>query len=464
MFKLFGTDGIRGKANQWPITPEVMMRVGRAAAYYFKQAITKRENSALTSFFPYEKHIHDPHKLTVVIGKDTRLSGYMIENALTSGLTAQGANVIMLGPLPTPAIAMLVRSLRADVGIMISASHNPYFDNGIKFFDSNGIKLDHNVEQSIENIIENEDLQLPEDCGGAIRLNDAAGRYVEFVKATFPKGYNLEGIKIALDCANGAAYKVAPYVFWELGATVSTIGDNPNGHNINKDCGVLYPNALFESMKENQADIGIALDGDADRILIVTPSLEIINGDQILALIAKNWQEKGILCGGVVSTCMSNIGLSEYLNSIGISHVESAVGDKNVVEKMRNTQSNLGGEESGHIILSDYTTTGDGIIAALQVLGILVEKNKKIDDIFPIFKETPKRIKNFKIDSEKNEITDNMIDEIKAMNQSVFGNKGKIIVRRSGTEPVLRIMVQHININIIDQTFEKIEDIIFGTV
>jgi phosphoglucosamine mutase len=378
----------------------------------------------------------------------------MIETALTAGLTAQGANVIMLGPLPTPAIAMLVRSLRTNLGIIISASHNPYYDNGIKFFDSNGIKFDEKTEFAIANIVQNEDIPLPEDCGGALRLDDAAGRYVEFVKATFPKGCSLEGIKIALDCANGAAYKVAPQVFWELGASVIAVGDSPNGHNINQNCGAVHPKFLIDVAKKNNTDIGIALDGDADRVFVVTPNGHVVNGDQILALIAKDLHEKDKLKGGVVSTCMSNIGLKNFLNSIGISHFESKVGDKNVVEVMNKYGCNLGGEESGHIILGDYATTGDGITAALQILRILVENKTKIDEIFPIFEEVPRVVKNFPTNST---ITDKFIEKIKTEGEAILGESGVIIARRSGTEQKLRIMVQHNNPAIIEKVFSVVD-------
>lgn len=453
--RLFGTDGIRGKANSWPILPELIVTIGRAVAYYFQRTENKKYFVGDNAFFPYNKHINDPQKLTVVIAKDTRLSGYMIETALTSGLTAQGANVIMLGPMPTPAVSMLVKSLRADIGIMISASHNPYYDNGIKFFNSNGIKFDNNIENIIENIVKNEEIPLPEDCGGAIRLDDAMGRYVEFAKATFPKGLSLDGVNIVLDCANGAAYKVAPKVFWELGARVTTIGNTPNGRNINEKCGALHPELLVKKVKELNSDIGIALDGDADRVFIVTKNGTIIDGDQILALIATDWSEKKKLSNGVVSTSMSNFGLINYLNELNIKHIESDVGDKNVLEMMNSTNSNLGGEESGHIILSDYTTTGDGIIAALQILGIMLEKNKKIDEIFPIFKNIPQVKKNIKLSSN---INSEFIEELKNEGNKIIGNNGKLVIRKSGTEPLLRIMVQSEDTKLIDKFFTDFID------
>jgi phosphoglucosamine mutase len=457
---LFGTDGIRGRANQWPITPAVMVQVGRAVAYYFQAQRTAKAPQTST-FFPYTKHIHDQQKLTVVIGKDTRLSGYMIETAITAGLTAQGANVIMLGPLPTPAIAMLVRSLRADIGIMISASHNPYYDNGVKFFDSKGIKFDETTEGAIANIVQNEEIPLPNDCGGALRLDDAAGRYVEFAKATFPKGCRLDGMKIALDCANGAAYKVAPQVFWELGASVVTASNSPNGRNINQNCGAVYPDTLIEITKRNNVDIGIALDGDADRVFVVTPQGATVNGDQIIALIAKNFHEAGVLKGGVVSTCMSNIGLKAFLQSRGIPYFESKVGDKNVVEVMNKYSSNLGGEESGHIILGDYATTGDGITAALQILRILVEQKTTIDAVFPVFQETPRVVKNFQLPSSRPAAnTDALIERIKTEGSAMLGGQGAIVARRSGTEPKLRVMVQHDDPALIEATLLRAEQLV----
>jgi phosphoglucosamine mutase len=516
-----------------------MMKVGRAVAYYFQEDNSKaaEQTSAAEEksscepeyswkndlggyFSPYTKHINDPHKLTVVIGKDTRQSGYMIENAIASGLTAQGANVIMLGPLPTPAISMLVRSLRADVGVMISASHNPFHDNGIKFFDAKGLKFDSELEETIEKIVFGE-LPLPDECGGAIRLNDAAGRYVEFAKSTLPKGLSLAGIKTVLDCANGAAYKVAPRVFWELGASVVVLANNPNGSNINRKCGALHPDLLIDHMRKSDAHIGFALDGDADRLLIVTPEGKKIGGDQMIAMLAKDWNERGLLRGGVVSTNMSNVGLVGFLKRLGIPYFESAVGDKNVIAMMHSRRSNLGGEESGHVILSDYATTGDGIVAALQILAILVSKGARADELFPVFEEVPVVGRSIRVHarsaeagveqglddqqascglecskerirqaisageaiimsesaadascghsskSPECEAWKNQMGGVNLCVRSQEGSTGvsidddglpmwKIIVRRSGTEPVIRVLVQHSNRAVIEKVVQSI--------
>ncbi|MDR1207871.1 MAG: phosphoglucosamine mutase [Holosporales bacterium] len=465
MTSIFGTDGIRGRANQWPMTPDLVLQVGRSIALRFRHDAPLTTASAYKHFNPYVDHAN--HQFTVVIGKDTRLSGYMIESALVAGLVAEGANVIMLGPIPTPAIAMLARSLRADIGIMISASHNPYYDNGIKFFDSNGVKFSEEIECEIETIVKellscNSFKQYPiRDCGKSMRLDDAAGRYVEFAKATFPSSLSLEGKKIVLDCANGAAYKVAPRVFWELGASVISLGDMPNGRNINEDCGALHPESLQKCVLEVGADVGIALDGDADRLLLVTKKGQFINGDQIIALIASEWSQNGPnenerniskrLKNGVVTTFMSNIGLKKYLEGLGIPHMEADIGDKNVFALMQSSHCNLGGEESGHIILSDYTTTGDGIIAALQVLGIV--QNRNLDDVFPVFEPYYQIISSFKLNES---MTDELISNLKHDSETSLGKEGRVVIRKSGTEPLLRVMVQHKNEQFSKDIFSKL--------
>ena len=349
--KYFGTDGIRGKANSSPMTAETALRVGMAAGRYF---------------------IRGDHRHRVVIGKDTRLSGYMIETALVAGFTSVGMDVLQFGPLPTPAVAMLTRSLRADLGVMISASHNAFEDNGIKLFGPDGYKLSDQVEASIEDMMDNgleQGLAEPAKLGRAKRIEDAQARYIEFAKRTFPPTQSLEGLRIVLDCANGAAYKVAREVLWELGADVIAIGVDPNGFNINQECGSTFPQTMCAKVKESRADIGIALDGDADRVVIADEKGRIIDGDQILALIARSWSKAGVLKGGgVVATVMSNLGLERFLNAMGLKLARTAVGDRYVVEHMRENGFNVGGEQSGHLVLSDFATTGDGLIAALQVL------------------------------------------------------------------------------------------------
>lgn len=461
---LFGTDGIRGHANQWPIVPEMMVQIGRAVAHYFQSKdninyfqnafpIEEQLSNRHPMYHPYIQDLSSTHPCTVIIGKDTRLSGYMIESALVAGLVSQGAHVIMLGPVPTPAVAMLVRSLRADIGIMISASHNPYQDNGIKFFDHNGIKFHAEVEHAIEQIVWNNEIPFAINCGKSMRLDDAAGRYVEFAKATFPKGRSLSGVKILVDCANGATYKVAPRIFWELGASVRIIGDTPNGRNINEKCGALYPHALLDQMKQEKADVGIALDGDGDRILMVTPNQTIINGDQILALIASHFNKHGRLKHGIVSTCMSNLGFKRYLQNVHIPYFESSVGDKNVLERMLKQNCNLGGEESGHVILNDYTTTGDGIIAALQVLEIVLEEGAGFDDLFPVFQSVPQEVQSFKMNEA---ITDDVIVKMKQLAKNIIGTDGEVVIRRSGTEPVLRVMIQSEQPERIQEVFRVI--------
>lgn len=457
--KLFGTDGIRGRANEAPLSPEMIVRIGRALVTFFQKPprnCVKNVSEAYRSFNPYVKNDRTHHPLTVVIGKDTRLSGYMIESALVAGLVSQGAHVIMLGPIPTPAIALLVRSLRADVGVMISASHNPYYDNGIKLFNTFGVKLSEAEENAIEELVENGKFPTCEDCGKSLRLDDAAGRYLECVKATFPKGQTLEGLQIVLDCANGAAYKVAPRAFWELGASVITLADAPNGRNINDKCGALHPENLKKCLQETHSDVGIALDGDADRVFMMTPRGKVIDGDQILALMVREAQRSGTLRKGVVSTCMSNLGFIHYLKAHGIVHFESAVGDKNVVKMMQEKGCNLGGESSGHIILGDYTTTGDGLMAALQVLGVVQREKISLDELFPLFDPVPQITRSFPWQEAFGAtLLAAMRDELQAALPD-----GQVVVRRSGTEPLLRIMLQgadeaHLG-RLLDQMTEKL--------
>jgi len=422
--RFFGTDGIRGKANSDPMTAEMALRVGMAAGRVF----TRGE-----------------HRHRVVIGKDTRLSGYMIEYALTAGFTSVGMDVFLFGPLPTPAVAMLTRSLRADLGVMISASHNAFEDNGIKLFGPDGYKLSDEVETEIEHHLENglsSGLAAPGKIGRAKRIEDAQARYIEFVKATFPKDLRLEGLRIVIDCAHGAAYKVAPTVLWELGAEVIALGVEPNGTNINLECGSTAPDALRAKVRETRADLGVALDGDADRVLLIDERGQIIDGDQVIALIAKSWAANGRLAkGGAVATIMSNLGLERALHGDGLSLARTAVGDRYVVEHMRKEGFNLGGEQSGHIILSDYSTTGDGLIAALQVLAVVAQTGKRASEVCHVFEPVPQLLKNVRY---KNgfSLEDGPVKKAIEAGNLKLADSGRLVIRKSGTEPLIRVMAE----------------------
>ena len=422
MRKLFGTDGIRGTANAEPMTAETAMKVAAAAGRHFTRGV---------------------HGGRVVIGKDTRLSGYLLEPALTAGFISIGMDVMLIGPLPTPAIAMLTRSLRADLGVVISASHNPYADNGIKLFGPDGCKLSDDIELAIENGIDSRDgLAAPDQLGRAKRIDDAAGRYIEFVKATFPKGLRLNDRRIVVDCANGAAYKVAPTVLWELGAEVIPIGVNPDGFNINKDCGATHIQSLQEQVRTYRADLGIALDGDADRLLLVDENGRVIDGDQVMGLIARSWHETNRLRGGgVVGTVMSNLGLERYLETQGLKLARAAVGDRYVFEMMRDQNFNVGGEQSGHMILSDYATTGDGLVAALQVLAVLVQSDRRASEVCRVFEPMPQLLRNVRFNGGAPLESEKVKDAIRDA-QAQLGAKGRILVRKSGTEPLIRVMVE----------------------
>lgn len=422
--KLFGTDGIRGKANTFPMTADVALKVGMAAGQQFLRG----------------EHLH-----RVVIAKDTRLSGYLLEPALTAGFIAVGIDVVLVGPMPTPAVAMLVKSLRADLGVMISASHNPYYDNGIKLFGPDGNKLSDDMENRIEKLIAENRFDAcvsPDKLGRAKRLDDATGRYIEHAKSTFPKHLNLDGLKIVIDCANGAAYQVAPKILRELGAEVIPIGINPDGFNINENCGSTSPQKLCETVVQEQADIGIALDGDADRLIICDEKGKIADGDQLMAIIATNLHKTGDLHGGgIVATQMSNMGLEIYLKKLGLTMARTNVGDRYVVEHMRSHGFNLGGEQSGHIILSDYTTTGDGIIAALQILAYLRESGGKFSEHSTLFTPMPQLLRNVKfsgVSPLKNSSVKNAITKA----TEKLGNRGRLFIRESGTEPLIRIMAE----------------------
>ena len=422
--KLFGTDGIRATSNTWPMTAEAALKVGMAAAVQF---------------------IRGDHHHQVVIGKDTRLSGYLLEPALTAGFISMGMDVVLVGPMPTPAIAMLTRSLRADLGVMISASHNPYEDNGIKLFGPDGYKLSDQVEAEIEGRVNsdmNGQMAGPEKLGRAWRLDDARGRYNEYVKQTFPRGLRLDGLKIVIDCAFGAAYKVAPDVLWELGAEIVPIGVDPDGKNINKGCGSTDTDALCGAVSAHGADIGIALDGDADRVLIVDENGALVDGDQILGLIAGDWAEQGRLTGGgVVSTVMSNLGLERHLKGKCLNLIRTQVGDRYVVEHMRANGFNLGGEQSGHIVLSDYSTTGDGLIAALQVLAVIVNAGKPASQVCRVFEPLPQLLQNVRFNGGA-PLDDKAVKQAVQDGEDRLGATGRLLVRPSGTEPVIRVMAE----------------------
>lgn len=450
--QFFGTDGVRGQANVWPITPDMIMKIAIATA---------------------QKFTRGDHRHSVVIGKDTRQSGYMVESALTAGFVSMGMDVVLLGPLPTPAVAMLTRSLRADLGVMISASHNPYIDNGIKFFGPDGFKLSDEEETGIEAIIARNDtysrklqgnnisLAHSTMLGKARRLDDATGRYIEFAKATFPRGMRLDGLKIVIDCAHGAAYKVAPKVLWELGADIIPISISPDGTNINDNCGATSLTVLQEAVLANQADLGIALDGDADRLMMVDETGSMIDGDQLLALIATSWSEDGDLRGGgIVATHMSNLGLERYLETKRLKLIRTAIGDRYVLEAMCTHGCNIGGEQSGHIILRDYTTTGDGIIAALQVLSVLVQKQLKASQMGRIFAPVPQILKSIRTSS-FGLLNDGRVRKvIEEAEHCLIESHGRLLIRRSGTEPLIRVMAQGDNEQILTHLVHRIVETI----
>jgi phosphoglucosamine mutase len=419
----FGTDGIRGKANDRPMTADMALKVGMAAGHIFSNGGERRHR--------------------VVIGKDTRLSGYMIESALTAGFTSVGMDVFLLGPIPTPAVAMLTRSLRADLGVMISASHNPFYDNGIKLFGPDSHKLDDDTEARIEDLIENGGVELlasPERMGRARRIDGVHDRYMEYAKRTLDRTVSLNGLKVVIDAANGAAYKAAPLALWELGAEVIPIGVQPNGFNINEHCGSTHPEGLCMMVQKHRADIGIALDGDADRVLIADEHGKLIDGDQILALIAETWQGSGRLRGdGIVATVMSNLGLERRLKELGLLLERTPVGDRYVVEQMRKRAWNLGGEQSGHIILSDYTTTGDGLVTALQVLAVVVERGAPVSEVCHRFDRVPQFLENVRTNG-GTPLENGDVQNAIARTRQRLGNAGRLLIRPSGTEPVIRVM------------------------
>lgn len=440
--RYFGTDGIRGLANKHPMTSEVALKVGMAAGTAFHTG----------------KHTHRPR---VVIGKDTRLSGYMLEAALMSGFTSVGMDVFLLGPMPTPAVAMLTRSLRADIGVMISASHNRFDDNGIKLFDPDGYKLSDEMELRIEDLIDSDSgsmLVAASDIGRATRVESARERYVEYAKRTLPRNLRFDGLRIVVDCANGAGYRVAPEVLWELGAEVIKIGVEPDGRNINNECGSTAPAALIEKVREVRADIGIALDGDADRVVIVDEKGRIVDGDQLMAVIAESWHRRGKLAaGGIVATVMSNLGLERHLQDMGLSMARTPVGDRYVVEHMRKHGYNVGGEQSGHIVLSDFTTTGDGLVSALQVLAVAVASQRPISEVCSCFEPLPQVLKNVRY-SDGQPLEDSSVISAIDDAQAMLGNSGRLVIRPSGTEPVIRVMAEGDDQTLVDRVVGDICD------
>jgi len=435
--KLFGTDGIRGTANEEPITAETALAVAKAAGRQF---------------------LRGDHRHTVVIGKDTRLSGYMLEPAMTAGFIAVGMDVVLLGPLPTPAVGMLTRSLRADLGVMISASHNPYQDNGIKLFGPDGFKLSDEVELEIEGRMSNGagEVAPAHQLGRAQRLDDALGRYIEFVKSSFPRGLRLDGLKVVIDCANGAAYRVAPKVLYELGAEVVPIGVYPDGFNINQRCGATDPARMQEAVVTQGADFGIALDGDADRAILADEKGNVVDGDQVMALVGRSWLQDGRLKGGaVVATVMSNLGLERYLNDLGCGLVRTPVGDRYVVERMREGGYNVGGEQSGHIVLSDFATTGDGLIAALQVLAVVVQAGKPASEVTRLFDPLPQLLRNVRFNGGA-PLEDKTVQAAIRDGEGRLGKAGRLVIRKSGTEPLIRVMAEGEDEALVDQVVGSI--------
>lgn len=434
--RYFGTDGIRGTANQAPIEVDTVLRLALAAGAHFRRG---------------------GHRHRVVIGKDTRLSGYMLESALTAGFSAMGMDVMLFGPMPTPAVAMLTRSMRADVGVMISASHNPYRDNGIKLFGPDGYKLSDQTEAEIERLMDNgvAERAAPEEIGRATRIDDAPGRYIEAVKRTFPEDLTLEGMKIVVDCAHGAAYRVAPVVLAELGASVVPIAVAPNGKNINNLCGATDPTAMCEAVLAHGADIGLALDGDADRLIVCDETGRVVDGDQIMALIAQSWASDGRLRGDVVATVMSNLGFERHLARLGIGLTRTKVGDRYVVDAMRASDSNLGGEQSGHIVLSDHATTGDGLIAALQVLAVAIRSDRPMSALGRVFEPVPQRLHNVRYNGGRPLEADPVRDAI-ADAETRLNGTGRLVIRPSGTEPVIRVMAEADDPGLIDRVIADI--------
>ncbi len=438
MTKLFGTDGVRGTANTYPMTAEMALRIGAAVGQYFR-----RDN----------KGVH-----RVVIGKDTRLSGYMFENALTAGLTSTGMNVLLLGPVPTPAVGLLTPSMRADLGVMISASHNPAHDNGIKFFGPDGFKLSDEAEMEIEALVEaGVEPAQARNIGRAQRIDDGLFRYVERVKSTFPEGRRLDGIKVVVDCANGAAYRAAPEVLWELGADVVKIGVSPNGLNINNKCGSTAPQTAAEAVVAHGADLGICLDGDADRIILIDETGKVADGDQLMALLASRWAEEGRLKGGaLVATVMSNLGLERFLNSQSIGLERTGVGDRYVVERMRAGGFNLGGEQSGHIVMTDYATTGDGLMAGLQFLAEMVRSGQRASTLAKQFETVPQLLKNVRFSAGQVPLEEAKVQAAIQEAEADLAGNGRLLIRKSGTEPLIRVMAESEDEGILNAAVDRV--------
>lgn len=445
MEKLFGTDGVRGQANKFPMTSEIALRLGMAAGCIFRNG---------------------SHRHRVVIGKDTRLSGYMIESALISGFTAVGMDVFQLGPVPTPGVAMLTRSMRADLGVMISASHNSYGDNGIKIFGPDGFKLSDQQEAEITALLQgdmSELLAAPAKIGRAKRIESSRDRYIEAAKRSLPRNMRFEGLRVVIDCANGAAYKVAPLALWELGAEVIPIGVEPNGTNINDGCGSTSPELLCEKVKEMRADIGIALDGDADRVVIVDEKGNLVDGDQLMAVIAKSWNDQGkLLAGGIVATVMSNLGLERFLKDQKLDMVRTPVGDRYVVEHMRKHGFNVGGEQSGHIVLTDFSTTGDGLVSALQILAVVVASQKSVSEICQQFERVPQLLQNVRYSDGQPLERDDVKDAIKD-GEIRLGTSGRLVIRPSGTEPLIRVMAEGDDKKIVTEVVSDIVGVLKTT-
>ena len=444
--RYFGTDGIRGTANTFPMTADTVLRIGAAAGRHFR------------------KDGKNGHR--VVIGKDTRRSGYMIENALTAGLTSTGMNVLLLGPVPTPGVGLLTRSMRADLGIMISASHNPHIDNGIKFFGPDGFKLSDDVEADIEAILASEiEPSMPLNIGRAKRIDSGLGRYVEYAKTTFPRGQSLGGLRVVVDCANGAAYRAAPDVLWELGAEVIPIGVAPNGYNINENCGSTKPQTAAEAVVAHGADLGICLDGDADRIILIDEHGRVGDGDQIMALFAGLWADQGRLANGtLVATVMSNLGLERFIQGRGLTLERTKVGDRHVVDRMRMGGFNLGGEQSGHIVMTDYATTGDGLIAGIQFLSAMVGLDQPASALMHSFERVPQKLENVRYADGSNPLASDAVTSAIASQELRINGKGRILIRKSGTEPLIRVMAECEDETLLDEVVSEISQAVRAAV